>query len=794
MAGDIFKPYDRNYDSVGRYQGKANYNAILTNLVQQPEDKFDEELWPYYCYCYDSLNNKLSHVGRLSHDGNTFTIITYPVSDDGYLKHFISCTTAMAPDQLIGKAERCTASEFNNRIQKYNPLDVDFSAYRIGFSFYVKNIETGDRNWIYNIDDLKDLDSSKYIVEQTNGRLFFKIESTGDWGGFVDNDNSSSIIYNCNDTVLYGKSSSSMTGNRGIDVVPHWMMGCLKDGTVVAAHSDMRDADTGYVIAGVVNTETGEVELPCSEQYNFMHTGLVIEVTEDWDNRNRITIVPRLTIEQTLKEIAYLGLIVCHYSGATQNVYAGYINPDGLATGELIPYEDWDKTDSLNVKNRFMTDFPDIQIKPKPEPGPVDEDEKSTYGGSPWLGWDKVSIDTGLVYREMTSDQMNDFRGVIETLKAYETAYNQYMQNATASGRIDKDTAHEKWLEVFPTAADYTSYIYDKYGYGADPVNSIISITAFPFDIPTVANLPIKDIGAFDLYIDIPWGYTTSGEVEFVRANYYTADGPYGTVHSYPVVTDTSFKINLANKVITHPYDYTDFRAYAPYTRLELYIPMHGTIDLDPAVVLGKRLSVIISVTVADGSSVATVLIDDTVYQTINGQVGYSVPLSVDASSINNLALKTLSAQSQSQRLNAVGNIIHGLASTATSIATGNYGSAALSTVDMLLTGQQNTINSSTTKYQIEHATDGKIVIGQPVSLNAFLIHPKCQLIWHLPLMQGYNPEIYGKTIGYKCHKTTTLGALTGYTECANASLDNVSCTEAEKAIILEQLKNGIII
>lgn len=793
MAGDIFKPYDRNYDPNGRYQGKANYNAVLTDLVSQPDESFDDDLWPYYCYCYDSLHNKLSHVGSLSHDGETFTIHTVPVSDDGYLKHFVSCVTALGPDMLIGNQERCTSSAFRDRIQYYNPLDIDFTAYRIGFSFLVKNTDTGNQDWIYSIDDLKALDSTKNIVLQTAGRLFFKIESTGDWGGFVNNDNSSSIIYNCNDRVLYAKSSAGITGSNGIDVVPHWTMGCFKNGQVVAANGEMHDADTGFLIAGVVNTVDGEVRLPCSQQYNFTDDGLVIEVIEDWHDRNRITIATRLTIEQTLKEIAYLGLIVCHYSGATESVYAGYIEPDGLATGELIPYKDWDKTDSLNVKNQFMTDFPDIHIKPKPTPGP-DEDEKSTYGGSPWLGWDKVSIDTGLVYREMTSDQMNDFRGVIENLKAYERAYNQYMQEATASGRIDKDTANEKWKEVFPTAADYTAYIYDKYGYGGDPVNSIISIIAFPFDIPTVTNLPIKDIGAFDLYIDIPWGETSTGQVEFVRANYYTADGPYGTVHSYPVVTDTSFKINLANKVITHPYDYADFRAYAPYTRLELYIPMHGTIDLDPAVVLGKRLSVNISVTVADGSSVATVLINDTVYQTINGQVGYSVPLSVDASSINNLALKTLSAQSQNQRLNAVGNVIHGLASTATSIATGNYGSAAGSAVDMLLSGQQNAINSSTIKYQIEHVTDGKIVIGQPVSLNAFLIHPKCQLIWHLPLMQGYNPEIYGKTIGYKCHKTTTLGALTGYTECANASLDNVSCTEAEKAMILEQLKNGIII
>lgn len=386
-SGTIFEPYSRNFDPSGRYQGTANYDAILTNLVSQPTEAFDENLFPYYCYCYNSVNNKLSHVGSLSHDGETFTIHSVPISADGYLKHFVSCVTALGPDMLIGNTDRCTPSDFTNRVQYYNPLNIDFSAYRIGFSFLVKNTDTGEQNWYFSIDELKTLDSRKNIVVQTCGRLFFKIESTGDWGGFVNNDNSSSIIYNCNDRVIFARSSTSYTGNNGIDVVPHWMFGCLKSGQVVAANGDMHDADTGFLIAGVVNTEDGEIRLPISEQYNFTDDGLVIEVVEDWDSRNRITITPRLTIEQTLREVAYLGLIICNYNTAIENVYAGYVDPDGLATGELIPYADWSETDSLNVKNKYMTDFPDLHIKPNPKPDEDKDDiDPVTFGFVPSIG------------------------------------------------------------------------------------------------------------------------------------------------------------------------------------------------------------------------------------------------------------------------------------------------------------------------------------------------------------------------------------------------------------------------
>jgi len=624
------------------------------------------------------------------------------------------------------------------------------------------------------------------------------------------------LMFNAASTTqnAYGRNGFSDGIPKGLSTEYNYMLGypsleykhVVNRGKIQRALDDIRDSASA---ATTVSEYYIEIEKMHEDEKCVMYSlpyvsgGTNADHSRQWLSTYQFKPVTFIKGSFFLKFIGSFGLYVTNDTSTyistatpetlstTTEVYLGEMNSKGFTTGRLIPWTELDNYEGYNKDGSSVN--PDFD----PEGGGgggSDNDEESEYTGSAWLGNDSVKIDSGLSYRKMTSAQMTDFRGVIEVLKSYEMSYNQYMRNAIASGHIDDDTADKKWSKVFPTAADYTAFIYDKYGYGSDPVNSIISITAFPMDIPTSANLPIKDIGAVDLYIDIPWGYTTSGTVEFVRANYFTAGGPYGTVHSYPLVSSDAFRKTIAEHVIEHPSGYTDFRAYSPYTRLELYIPMHGTIDLDPAVVIGKTLTVKLSVTVADGSSIATVLINNRIYQTISGQVGYSIPLSTDASSLNNLALKTLSAQSQSQRLNAIGNIIHGLGSAIGSVATGNYGGAIGSTVDTVISGQQNAINSSAIKYQIEHATDGKIVVGQPSSLNAFMIHPKCQLIWHLPLMHGYDSEIYGKTVGYKCHKTTTLGSLTGYTECSNASLDNVSCTEAEKAIILEQLKNGIII
>lgn len=692
-SGTIFEPYDRNFDPNGRYQGKANYNVILRDIISQPDEAFDEDLFPYYCYCYDSLHNKLSHVSSLSHDGNTFTIHSAPVSSDGYLKHFVSCVTALGPDMLVGNTERCTPSAFNDRIQHYNPLDVDFSAYRIGFSFLVKNTDTDNQDWIYSIDDLKELDSSKNIVVQTAGRLFFKIESTGDWGGFVNNDNSSSIIYNCNDRVLYAKSSARFTGSSGIDVVPHWTMGCLKNGTVVAANAEMNDADTGYLIAGVVNTVDGEIELPISEKYNFTDEGLVIEVIEDWDNRDRITITTRLTIEQTLKEIAYLGLIVCHYSGATESVYAGYIDSDGLATGELIPFEDWEETDSLNVKNQFMTEFPDLHIKPKPTPEPDDKDD----------------------IENMRNARMDYFGGNIGYY--YVTPSEMYQLN--------------HWLGSQEEYADL------------DVQKSVVSLKSYPIRLTSRMIINKRS-------------QTTEGQpitIKFDRA--------VSTVNS-SIIDSTNGVINLGEYTIEPKFN--NFLDYAPYTTIQVYIPLFGWIPLDDKC-MGTTIQCVVYVDIRTGSARCVIYSSGRVVAERIGMYGIDISMTNENNGVKVGAMIRNSITSVSSLNNML-----------TSRSSGSVIGYANSITNGAIATKQNYSNAYGSGVGDTSAWNG---VGN------------CYIKIERPIAD--NSKDYAKRYGLPLQKTETLSNLTGFTKCENANI-NGNMTLEEKTMIENYLNSGVIL
>lgn len=387
-SGTQFEPYDRDYESGYRYHGKANYNAILSTFITQPQmgQTFGEDTFPYICYAYDSINNKIVHVGSVRWADEKLTITIAPVSNDGYIKHFLACTSDCPVSDLIGDTDRITNVRFNQNLQRYNPLDIDFQWTRFGLQAGVINTETLQKSVVNSIDELKALDSSKYVVEYTKCRNFYKDTRTNDWGGFVDYDNTVSLVNNCNDTVLYCRGKGTNNVRYGINVVPRFGIGANTQGQPTYANAEYNSADTGIEIIGLDWNEYNEVVIPTNNIFNYLDNGGVMQVTSAGSDYKNLDY--RLTIEQTLKELAFTGLIFCHNDDPHSNLYAGYIDPDGLATGELIPYADWEKTDSLNVKNKFMTEFPDLHIKPKPTPDgdyPDDPWGKIEWGGA-YLG------------------------------------------------------------------------------------------------------------------------------------------------------------------------------------------------------------------------------------------------------------------------------------------------------------------------------------------------------------------------------------------------------------------------
>ena len=174
-----------------------------------------------------------------------------------------------------------------------------------------------------------------------------------------------------------------------------------------------------------------------------------------------------------------------------------------------------------------------------------------------------------------------------------------------------------------------------------NPIDCIISLKRFPFNIPHTFN-PNKTA--------VQLGKSTG-----------TAEG-YRTFEMF-------FPINF-HGIDIFPRFGNSFLDYSPYTKYELYIPFCGTVEINPGDILGHTLNLKMRIDLLTGSVVAYIFADQLVIGTANGTCGVDQVLSgtqsatVNANIINGII--NMSALEQSE-YNQIGKAIYptGLITTA---------------------------------------------------------------------------------------------------------------------------------
>ena len=71
-------------------------------------------------------------------------------------------------------------------------------------------------------------------------------------------------------------------------------------------------------------------------------------------------------------------------------------------------------------------------------------------------------------------------------------------------------------------------------------------------------------------------------------------------------------------------------------------------------------------------------------------------------------------------------------------------------------------------------------------------LHPT--IIFERPVVPDISEAAYAHTVGYACCKSGKVKDFSGYTEFASVQLEGFAATSAEKSMILNQLKAGVII
>ena len=294
----------------------------------------------------------------------------------------------------------------------------------------------------------------------------------------------------------------------------------------------------------------------------------------------------------------------------------------------------------------------------------------------------------------------------------------------------------------------------------SDPIDNIISLCFFPFTLDKVFT-DFNTILASRIEISTSQLQTTGYRID----------------ERVPVPDRVAAPLSLG-QIGVSPY-YHNFLDYAPYTKVELFLPFIGFETLDTDLVMGKTIKIRYIVDTYTGKCTAYVILvesgDETVIMTRDGQCG--VPIQVCGGSGAELARNMLRANV---------NALTGIAATGRAMASMSPVGAAISAGSFL---------ASSAVGAMDAAHVGVHKGGQQTALTAGYGPLMAYLIYTRPTVA--EPSSYAHNYGRPCGKTLTLNTLTGYTQVDTVHVEGsgfATATVGERDEIERLLKTGVLL
>lgn len=457
-----------------------------------------------------------------------------------------------------------------------------------------------------------------------------------------------------------------------------------------------------------------------------------------------------------LHECSFLGfpIVLNHISVYHQfgenDVYLPIFDSHMITTGDYK-----NGSDSLSLPNALWTDIfsdsmpvYDPEYDPDPQPDPSDDFGSLTNKGL-YTSRFPSNLNVWCFYNAAGHDDISTVISAINNLY------------------ITDPDGNAKWQLDFK---------------GTNPSDYIVGLYATPLIVPHSDNPEIFTLGPVDFDGDIStYKYAGNGYFTFGSIDLYGDEFPL----------------------------FNDFRDYAPYTQLELYIPLCGTVTLDTAFFIGHSVTVDMYYDILTMSCTAAIYRDNkTLYKTVNGTLGALIPItSLDMGSYQNSIKALESAQKQNDMRLMTSVMTMGISAA---VAVGS-GGASLITGAGALTGAAGIMNTveqgKLLDYQLDHTAPSVAQTGTAEPQNSFCVGSMYPFLFikRAKLLSGKNDNLYSKTVGNACCINDYIGGTsenprTGLVVCSNINTTgitneyNESPTVEEINAIKEAAASGIIV
>lgn len=359
------------------------------------------------------------------------------------------------------------------------------------------------------------------------------------------------------------------------------------------------------------------------------------------------------------------------------------------------------------------------------------------------------------------------------------TGFNSLSGGASATQRYVLDDSNVRQLlsDLWTITHNIAGVDYDKFDYKildsflvTDPINSIVSLKRFPFDIPHTFS-PSKTPVCLGKNQGIAQGYLT-----------------------YNVFNSIQF-----SGIDIYPKFGRSFLDFAPYTEYELYIPFCGTVKLNAGEILDHTLSVRMTIDLITGVCVAYILADSLCIETLTGSVSSDMQISgIDAATadgaVQNAVINHISARTNKEVADLSPLSPSGLMSAVTN--------------PFKVSGSITEANTALTKadYDITHINTPIHSMGSAGGLSSWIQEFNCRLMIYYPEgeaidssggVSSTSPKLadltnYAHTTGFSCVMNGQVSDYHGLTVGNIDTSSIVGASEEERNMIKTLFSQGV--
>ena len=383
----------------------------------------------------------------------------------------------------------------------------------------------------------------------------------------------------------------------------------------------------------------------------------------------------------------------------------------------------------------------------------------------------------GYIGRSQTEAEMHALWLWLQPSKDAEEPENPYVDGTDDNGGEGGNPSPQTHLPLpsLPTEGGLDLGLFTVYNFDSSNKSMLNSIAAFLWSDDVLDNFK-KYFNNFSdnilaLYI-LP--YTPANlPTKAFKVGRVTSD----TITAAPYLTSRFVDIDMGSVEVKPRW--TSYIDYSPYTKFEIYLPGIGIESLDADDIMspansdgelvdqqGSVISLKYRLDLCTGFIVAYIFINDEMRYQYSGKVGMNVPITGE--NYNAMIQAFITGGSL-----VAGTLVKGGLSAPLTASLANGAASAVA----------GTVNAQ--KPDVYRSGN----MGGDASMMA------CQnpyLIRHVP----NKPKIEEQEVftGFPSYKTGTLSEFDGYTECIEAHVEGISCTETERDMIIDLLKNGVIL